>query len=399
MQVNATYPVPNPYGALWLVVDHLGNRWTPIAALAEFIGLPVSLLLTKMDKGHKHRAAQFLCNATHGRRCLPVDRVAQLANTVPYDRVPQHYRQAYTWLHAHGYAALNGFKVPAPVLPSPGITPPAPVALGLVKMEKAPAPAPGLQTFNFGNSPIRTSLVDGEPFWVAKDVAEALGYSWQKNLTNHVPGEWKGINRINTPGGIQEMLTLSEQGLYFFLGRSDKPAALPMQKWIAGEVLPSIRKTGSYGVTPFRAPKNMLEALEFAAETEKQRMALACRVEEQGAEIQAQGAEIQELKPKALGMDLLYDDSDGSHSLMAAAKALKIAPRRFTGMLDGLGWIFRKVQGARWNAKQERINAGYLKHDLVSITHRNGSITHENQVKVTNKGMAKLAMFLEEVAA
>jgi prophage antirepressor-like protein len=44
------------------------------------------------------------------------------------------------------------------------------------------------------------------------------------------------------------MSAISEQGLYFFLGRSDKPAALPFQKWLAGEVLPSIRKTGSYAV-------------------------------------------------------------------------------------------------------------------------------------------------------
>jgi hypothetical protein len=58
--------------------------------------------------------------------------------------------------------------------------------------------------------------------------------------------EWKGVNPIHTLGGIQEVLCLSEPGLYFFLNRSDKLNALPFQKWIAGEVLPSIRKTGSY---------------------------------------------------------------------------------------------------------------------------------------------------------
>jgi hypothetical protein len=58
--------------------------------------------------------------------------------------------------------------------------------------------------------------------------------------------EWKGVNPIHTLGGIQEVLCLSEPGLYFFLNRSDKLNALPFQKWLAGEVLPSIRKTGSY---------------------------------------------------------------------------------------------------------------------------------------------------------
>ena len=60
------------------------------------------------------------------------------------------------------------------------------------------------------------------------------------------PEDWKGIKPIDTLGGTQQMICLSEQGLYFFLGRSDKPKALPYQKWIAGEVVPSIRKTGEY---------------------------------------------------------------------------------------------------------------------------------------------------------
>ncbi|MFB8829081.1 Bro-N domain-containing protein [Azotobacter sp. CWF10] len=56
------------------------------------------------------------------------------------------------------------------------------------------------------------------------------------------------------PSGVQDMAVLSEQGMYFFLARSDKPTALPMQKWVAGEVLPSIRKTGSYGGAPASCP-------------------------------------------------------------------------------------------------------------------------------------------------
>lgn len=106
-----------------------------------------------------------------------------------------------------------------------------------------------LNTFNFQNSEVRVFLgEDGEPRWVARDVAQILGYKWQANLLNHVPAEWKGVNPINTPGGLQDVLTLTEQGLYFFLNRSDKPSALAFQKWIAGEVIPSIRKTGRYSV-------------------------------------------------------------------------------------------------------------------------------------------------------
>lgn len=104
----------------------------------------------------------------------------------------------------------------------------------------------------FGN--VRVVMQGDEPWFVAKDVAEALEYSDSTlmqlaNLYRIVPDIWRGIKPINTPGGIQEMICISEQGLYFFLGRSDKPKALPYQMWIAGEVVPSIRKTGSYAVS------------------------------------------------------------------------------------------------------------------------------------------------------
>lgn len=119
-----------------------------------------------------------------------------------------------------------------------------------------------LQIFNYQSTPIRTVTVDGEPWFVAKDVMQILGYAANSNparLTAHVPEEWRGVNPIHTPSGEQKMITLSEHGLFFFLTRSDRPAALPMQKWVAGEVLPSIRKTGSYSVK--REPLTELDRL------------------------------------------------------------------------------------------------------------------------------------------
>lgn len=108
----------------------------------------------------------------------------------------------------------------------------------------------GLQIFEnekFGK--VRVVMRDSEPWFVAKDVANALGYS-STNMTQvfqAVPEEWKGSNPFATPGGTQQLLCISEQGLYFFLARSDKPSALPFQKWLAGDVLPSLRKHGVVG--------------------------------------------------------------------------------------------------------------------------------------------------------
>jgi prophage antirepressor-like protein len=117
-------------------------------------------------------------------------------------------------------------------------------------------PIQGLNTFHFTKRLMRTVIdPNGDPWWVAKDVLTSLEFS-EASLTNvakmvaHVPEDWKGRYRIPTPSGDQEMITLSEQGLYFFLGRSDKPAALPMQRWVAGEVLPAIRQTGNFCFEP-----------------------------------------------------------------------------------------------------------------------------------------------------
>ena len=109
--------------------------------------------------------------------------------------------------------------------------------------------------FESTSSTIRVVEINGEPWFVAKDVADALEYAESSNASRlfaHVPDKWKGVNPIHTPGGIQEMLILSESGLYLFVGRSDKPKALPFQEWLAGEVLPSLRKRGFYGLVPIR---------------------------------------------------------------------------------------------------------------------------------------------------
>ena len=102
--------------------------------------------------------------------------------------------------------------------------------------------------FAFEESLVRVIMNDADdPLFVAKDVALALGYEWNgASRVSHVPDEWKGVTSVVTPSGTQQMLTLTEQGLYFFLGRSDKPKALSYQKWMASEVMPSIRKKGYY---------------------------------------------------------------------------------------------------------------------------------------------------------
>ncbi|WP_157672698.1 Bro-N domain-containing protein [Achromobacter denitrificans] len=115
--------------------------------------------------------------------------------------------------------------------------------------QMAVTPQPSASPFNFGDHPVRVVVRDGEPWFVAQDAMASLEYATNSKpakVMAHIPEEWKGVNPIHTPGGEQQMLCLSEPGLYFFLGRSDKPKALPFQKWLAADVVPQIRKTGAY---------------------------------------------------------------------------------------------------------------------------------------------------------
>ena len=112
----------------------------------------------------------------------------------------------------------------------------------------------GLQLFTFQEREVRFVGTSEIPEWVASDVVSILyPDSRRENLSNYlskVPAEWKGNKQIITPGGKQTATTLFEPGLYCLIVRSDSPLAVPFQKWVYEEVLPSIRKTGSYSITP-----------------------------------------------------------------------------------------------------------------------------------------------------
>lgn len=106
----------------------------------------------------------------------------------------------------------------------------------------------------FGN--IRTVEQHGEPWFVGKDVAQALGYGEGKSLANavadHVAAEDKGVTEMMTPGGRQKMTIINESGLYSLILSSKMPKAKEFTRWVTHEVLPAIRKTGSYSVSPYK---------------------------------------------------------------------------------------------------------------------------------------------------
>lgn len=119
---------------------------------------------------------------------------------------------------------------------------------------------------------VRVVDVNGEPWFVARDVCECLELTNTSQTLSYLDDDEKGITTNDTPGGQQEMSIVSEAGLYSLILRSRKPEAKAFKRWITHEVLPSIRKTGQYGGYALpRVPKSFPDALRMIADIEEEK--------------------------------------------------------------------------------------------------------------------------------
>ena len=153
---------------------------------------------------------------------------------------------------------------------------------------------------------------NGEPLFCGKDVATCLGYSDpSKAVSVKVDDEDKGIAKMATPGGEQETTFINESGLYSLILGSKLDSAKKFKRWVTSEVLPSIRKNGSYSVK--RTPQNYIEALEEALRLAKENEKLAL-------ENKHQAKELEENKPKVQ----MYNDLMRSDRLVEVAELAKM---------------------------------------------------------------------------
>lgn len=118
---------------------------------------------------------------------------------------------------------------------------------------------PSLTQFTFHNEyNVRIIDLDGELWFVATDVANALDYPSASHVARNLDEDEKGIHNLYTLGGSQEMLIINESGLYSAILKSRKPEAKKFKKWVTSEVLPSIRKTGKYESPKPITPRNYI---------------------------------------------------------------------------------------------------------------------------------------------
>lgn len=111
-----------------------------------------------------------------------------------------------------------------------------------------------LLSYQFDEAPVRIVMIAGDPWFVANDVARALGYTRQQEMVRNLEEDEKGVHIVHSLGGQQEMNIISESGLYAAILKSRKEEARRFRKWVTGDVLPSLRKTGRYQMHDLEPP-------------------------------------------------------------------------------------------------------------------------------------------------
>lgn len=132
--------------------------------------------------------------------------------------------------------------------------------------------AVALQSFIYEAEAVRVVMVDDKPWWVAGDIAARLGYRHTPHMLRMLGEHQKGIHKVDTPGGKQELTIISEGGLFKCILRSKRPEAEKFGDWVTDELLPTLRLTGRYEVAN---DETMVEHPQMPDEVEALRVKLA----------------------------------------------------------------------------------------------------------------------------
>jgi anti-repressor protein len=235
-----------------------------------------------------------------------------------------------------------------------------------------------LDLFEHGNWQLRTLVINDEPWFVAVDVCSALGYSnSRKAVADHVDDLDKGVTLSDTPGGRQNVTVVNESGLYALIFGSRLEGARAFKRWVTAEVLPTLRRTGTYTAPVPAAMPTHSEALRGWADAVDQVAVLE--------------QQVAELEPAArFGTALAEAAGDWSvretAQILDRDPAISTGERRLFTTLKAIGWLDRTGQ-----PYQGHVNVGRL---VCRVGHyrdaRTGDLVAYSQVRVTPKGLRDL---------
>lgn len=243
-----------------------------------------------------------------------------------------------------------------------------------------------LQIFNFNNKEIRTLAIEGEPYFVGKDVADILGYqNGSRDINRHVDEEDRHKAMIFDGNQYKETITINESGLYSLILSSKLPTAKKFKRWVTSEVLPTIRKHGAY----------MTDQKAAAIVTDKNALAdllqqAADQLKEKDVKIERLTAELEVSNKKATYLDLIVETKDGMTATQVA-QDYGLSAKKFNALLHALG-VQRKVN-EQWILYAKYQGKGYIASKTFTYTDSTG----KNHAKINTVWTQKGRLFLYEL--
>ncbi len=234
----------------------------------------------------------------------------------------------------------------------------------------------------FENTSVRVLERDGIPWFVLVDVCVVLEIANPRDAASRLDDDEKGVGIADTLGGRQEVTIINESGLWSLVLTSRKPAARRFRKWVTSEVIPAIRRTGSYGAPqldpndPAQLRQLLLGYSERLETTEK---ALVVAKEEAA------------IATGALDRIPFSAGADGLFTVTQAAKDLQVRRCDLLAYLRNNRWTYRPRGCADDLPYQARIEAGYLTLKVEVVARSDGTEKVVQRARITTRGLTKLA--------
>lgn len=233
-----------------------------------------------------------------------------------------------------------------------------------------------IQVFEYQNNKVRTVDVDGEAWFVLKDVCDVLHMDTSKikQVADRLDDDEKGRCSVPTPGGEQATWIINESGLYHVILRSDKPEATPFRRWVTNDVLPAIRKTGSYNAPQLTRSQLLATALIAAHE-----------------ELEEKDKQIAELTPKGIFADAVSASTQsilvGKMAKLLSQNGIQMGQNRLFAWLRENGYLIKDKKRTDYNMPtQKSMELRLFEIKETSIAHSDGHTSINKTPKVTGIG-------------
>lgn len=243
-----------------------------------------------------------------------------------------------------------------------------------------------LQNFNFEGNEVRTVLINDEPYFVGKDIADVLGYSnSRKALIDHVDEEDKNTVTIRDGNkGNPNQVVINESGMYSLVLSSKLPNAKKFKRWVTNEVLPSIRKHGAY-MTDERIEEALLNPDTIIS------LATQLKNEREGRLIAEQ--QVKEFQPKVSYYDKVLSN-DALMTISLIAKDYGMSGAGMNKLLHELGVQYR--QGGTWLLYAKYQRTGWTHSETKMVPRKDGTEKAVLNTKWTQKGRLGLYELLKD---